>query len=413
MDHRRFGKGEDVAAHPAQLHFRDLHLDALRSQPEERVHDAARRLTGLTGQIGVEEIERNPHPEVRERLRIRGPGCHRRGRPAREDPEEDLDVPGAPGDGADVVQAPRQRGHAGPGNGAVGRLQAEDPVERRRNPDRAPGIGPDGAERGAGGHRHRGTGRRTARDARRIVRVPGPAEGGVVAADSEGEFLQVVLAEENGARLGERPPARSAPGRVVRELRPGGGGHPGHVHDVLHAQRDAEERPATVFPQSRGLPRARPRCRHPSGLGEGFLFPQVQKRPEIAHRPGAIQRLLDQLDRRNAPGRQVAARFGDGAGRAAGRQRRDPRRCRITRAPGRARHQVTGGQRLRRGRKPGEAAAGVLEFLPERARSFLRGGQACGHPEVSSISARQAPAPANGARRPAARTRRPPRSRGA
>ena len=78
--------------------------------------------------------------------------------------------------GPGLVQRRRERDHAVARAGAVGRLEADDPAQRRRLADRATGVGADRPRRQSGGDRGRAAARRAARHAPAVPRVQHRAE---------------------------------------------------------------------------------------------------------------------------------------------------------------------------------------------------------------------------------------------
>ena len=100
----------------------------------------------------------------------------------------------------------------------------------------------------------------------------------------------------------------------------------------------------------------------------------------MAPRPGAVERLLDQVHGRAASRGEVGARGGDRSRRGVGRRGRDFGCLPAAPAGAGAGGQLTGGERLRRLGEPGERPADLFEFLPKRAGPFLRGDQPLCHP---------------------------------
>ena len=108
---------------------------------------------------------------------------------------------------------------------AVGRLQADDPAERRGLADRAAGVGADRAGREAARDRRRRAAGGAAGDAAAVPGVEHRAVGGVLVRGAHRELVHVGLAEHAGAGLGEPAHRGRRVGRPValEDPRAGGG----------------------------------------------------------------------------------------------------------------------------------------------------------------------------------------------
>ena len=127
----------------------------------------------------------------------------------------------------------------------VGRLQPDDPAERRRLADRAARVGADRAGCEAAGDDRRRAARGAARDPAAVPGVEDRPVGGVLVRGAHRELVHVGLAEHPGACRVE--PAHR--GRRVRrpvaleDLRAGRGRRPLGAEDVLDRDRDPPQRP--------------------------------------------------------------------------------------------------------------------------------------------------------------------------
>ena len=140
-----------------------------------------------------------------------------------------------PGQRAALIERGGEGDHPVAGDRAVGRLQADDPAERRRLADRAAGVGADRAGRQATGHR----GGRAARGAAgHAVGVPGVAhrvEAGVLVRGAHRELVHVGLAEHRGTGRDKPLDRGRGVGRDValEDPRGRGGRHALGAEDVL------------------------------------------------------------------------------------------------------------------------------------------------------------------------------------
>ena len=134
----------------------------------------------------------------------------------------------------------------------MGRLHADDAVQRRRNPAGAAGIGADGQLRGALRHRN-GTARGgAARDSRRVERVAGRAEGAVEADAGEGELAHIGLADDHGAGLAQACDDRRVLRRGRCALEQAGAG-PGRLAANVEQVLDRDDRPVERAQLKTGL----------------------------------------------------------------------------------------------------------------------------------------------------------------
>ena len=93
------------------------------------------------------------------------------------------------------------------------RLQPDEPAGRRRNADRAAGVGADRGVGHAVEHRRGRAARRSARRSARIERMPHGAERRVLVGRAERELVQVGLADEDRARVAQPRPTIGASSR--------------------------------------------------------------------------------------------------------------------------------------------------------------------------------------------------------
>ena len=140
-----------------------------------------------------------------------------------------------------MVEARREREAAVEGHEAEGRLETDDPATGRWDPDRASRVG---SERRLGEPGRESSRRATARAAGDTTwgeRIRHGAEVRVLGGRSEGELVQVGLADVGVARCFEPPDRlRGLTRHVLREEnRPVGGDEPGGVEEVLNSERDA------------------------------------------------------------------------------------------------------------------------------------------------------------------------------
>ena len=117
----------------------------------------------------------------------------------RERVEDERQVAGRAGEGADMVEAGAERVGTGARQPAIGRLEAEQAAERRGNPHRAVGVGTERDRHHAGGDRGSRAAGRAARHVARIVRVERGAVMDVLAGEVIGVLAHVEAAEEEAA----------------------------------------------------------------------------------------------------------------------------------------------------------------------------------------------------------------------
>ena len=147
---------------------------------------------------------RDAHPQA---VESRGRGNRRAG----DDRVEQRHIGDGSGHGADGVQGVAERAHprtavAVPGTSGRG-SQSGDAVERRRDPHRGAGVAAQPCGRDAGRDRGPGATGRAPGDARGVVRVGGGSgeRGEVGGRDAEGELVHVGFAEDDRARVQQRP----------------------------------------------------------------------------------------------------------------------------------------------------------------------------------------------------------------
>src|SRR5205807_5821729 len=123
-----------------------------------------------------------------------------------------------------------------------------DAVDRRRQPDRSAGVGPDCGAAFASRHGGAGSSARSGGKPPRIPWISRRTVVGVVGGAAPGELVHVGLADEDGAGGAEpRRDRRVLLGDEVGEdLRAGGGAHAPRVEVVLEGDRDAMERSQMV-----------------------------------------------------------------------------------------------------------------------------------------------------------------------
>ncbi len=144
-----FGLVGEIAPQAADPQARDALVEPGRT--------GSRRATGAGGIVGIGPL----HRIVAERE-----VCH------------------APGERAEVVEARDEGEGAGAAEPAVGRLQAEQPAERGRHPDRPVGVGAERQGNEAGRHRAARAARGAARHAGEVMRVARGSVMDVLAGES-------------------------------------------------------------------------------------------------------------------------------------------------------------------------------------------------------------------------------------
>src|SRR6266536_3017887 len=283
-----------------------LRLDRLDRQPQVALQRQQRRVEQLRHVGG----QRAPRDEARRGQHPAGPGGplaalqgrrHRQGggvaghRPGldRQQQAQVLDGGGQRPVGRQVDPV-RDRAAA---DQPAGRLDAGQPAQRRRDPDRAAAVG-------GGGQRHHPGGQRRARAAAGAARRPperpgiaGDAEQAVGGVALGGELRQVGLADHDRARR-PQPAGDQAVGagrrRVLEQQRAEGGGHALHVLDVLDQQGSAGQRPQRRPAGGAAVERAR--------LLQRPLGAERHHRAQLAVEPlDALQRLAHQLHRGHPP----------------------------------------------------------------------------------------------------------------
>ena len=168
----------------------------------------------------------------------------------------------------DAIERAAGRHHAGGGDEAEARLEADDVAEPRRHAAGAGGVGAERERHEAGGDRDRRARARSAGNQRRIEQVARNAVGRAHADEAGGELVEIGLADDDGAGGFQPGDAGRVLARLVGEGRAGGGGRQSlDVDIVLHRDRHAIEREAGI-----ALRRQRP------GFGDGVRL--VAKRDE-------------------------------------------------------------------------------------------------------------------------------------
>ena len=161
---------------------------------------------------------------------------------------------------AGLVQRRGEGDHPVAADGAVRRLQADDPAQRGGLADRAAGVGAQRPRRRAGRDGGGAAAARAARHARAVPRVEHRPEGGVLVRRAHRELVLVGLAEQRRAGGGEPRDDRRRVRRAValEDLRAGLARHALGAEEVLDGERDAGQRRAAAR-------RARARPRRPTG----------------------------------------------------------------------------------------------------------------------------------------------------
>ena len=250
----------------------------------------------------------------------------------------------AAGQRAGHVETRAQRHHARHRHLPRRRLEAHQPVPRRRQPDRAAGIRADTGRSQPERHRNGRTGARPARCQRRIERIGRGGRDRVQTQPAEGQFGHMGLAEahEPGLigigqhhRIAIRHPA-------LQQRRSGLGRGAGTVDIVLPAERDTVQQPAPQ-PGTGAVMGG-------DGLGPGALRGQPGEDPvAFGMARDRLQTGIGQIDRRDQPRQNRPPLFACRAGQPI--HARDPpcfpakliaaarpvyRFCRMDAAPGRA-----------------------------------------------------------------------------
>ena len=114
---------------------------------------------------------------------------------ARDHAQRERAIAHGAGERAHLVERAGERHHAVAGDGAVGRLHADDAAQRGRLADRAAGVRPQRERRHAGRHGGRRAAARAAGDALAVPGVARRAVGGVLGRRAHRELVHVGLAE--------------------------------------------------------------------------------------------------------------------------------------------------------------------------------------------------------------------------
>lgn len=169
------------------------------------------------------------------------------------------------GHGAAVIAGEDQRDDAADGDETIGGLETDDGTIAGGGADAAAGVGAEGAEAEIGGD---GGGAAAGGAAGVAGEIPGVADGPEVTGDggaAEGEFVEVELAEEDGASLGEAAGDFGVFGgdTIVEDGAGAGGADAGGVDVVFESDGNAVEGTADTAGGNFGIGRA--------GSGEGLL----------------------------------------------------------------------------------------------------------------------------------------------
>ena len=191
--------------------MRNIHLLDVGARPSKTLEHLVETGAHLVIEPFAEIASRHAESQSADRSRAQRRGLRRAD-------ERTVHEPGI-GHGAcerpQMIEAPRERHHPVERQLAVGRLESDGATRRRRNPDRASGIGAERGERHAGGDRNSRTAARAARRPRGIVRVAHRTEGGVFARRAVRELVEVRLADDDRARLPQTGDRHRVGGRDV------------------------------------------------------------------------------------------------------------------------------------------------------------------------------------------------------
>ena len=168
----------------------------------------------------------------------------------------------------DLVERAREGDEAVARHGAVGGLHAHDAAQRRRLADGAAGVGAQGPERLAGGHRGGGAARRAAGHGAQVPGVVGGAEGRVLGRRAHGELVHVGLAQHDDVIAPDAAHRRGGVDRLVvaEHLRAAGGGDALGDHVVFDGGGQAGQGAARgAAPPGRSRWRTWRRCRRSPG----------------------------------------------------------------------------------------------------------------------------------------------------
>src|SRR5262249_54044869 len=134
-----------------------------------------------------------------------------------------------------------------------------DAVDRRREANRAAGVGAESAETHARCYRRSGAAARAGREALGVPRIATGPVVGVVGCPAPGELVHVRLADDDRTGAPEAGGDRGVlVGHEVRQdLGAGGGADTARVNVVLEGNRDTGERPQVVPGANQALDRLR------------------------------------------------------------------------------------------------------------------------------------------------------------
>ena len=140
---------------------------------------------------------------------------------------------------ADVIQRLGQRHDPIGGDLAEARLEADDAAGGCGDANRSAGVGPDGGEGHPGRHADGRPSARAAGRSRKVVRVAGRSEGGILVGRAERKLVQVGFADEDRTGLTQMGDGRRiALGDVaVAHPRGSGRGHSADVDQILDGDR--------------------------------------------------------------------------------------------------------------------------------------------------------------------------------
>ena len=218
-----------------------------------------------------------------------------------------------------LVERGGERDHPVARDGAVRRLQADDPAQRRGLADRAAGVGAERPRRQPGGDRRGAAARGATGDALAVPGVEHRAVGGVLVRGAHRELVLVGLPQQARAGGGQ---ARDGGGGVRRQvaledLRPRLAGYALGAEQVLHRQRHTVQssapgalrgavagrrlrRSAGRHPREAVQPRSRRRARR-RGRGRPRTAPPPRARRRRSSPPPA-RRTADDLSVAHACG---------------------------------------------------------------------------------------------------------------
>ena len=167
--------------------------------------------------------------------------------------------------GPEMIQIVHEGKRAGARQAAERRLQAEDAAVRRRHADRSIGVRAEADRHQPCRDRRRRAARRTAGDARSVMRIASGAVVRILGSEAVGELIHRLAADQDraGPLQATHSTASVAAGGVVREdLRTGERDHAFHIEQILHAHRHAGQRAGVLTVANAAHRRcARPRSR--------------------------------------------------------------------------------------------------------------------------------------------------------